>query len=62
MIVRTERIQESVENLQLGILYDQVIDRLGKDDDAQEVIPLDDFLDPSDENNAIEPDQSHSGR
>lgn len=33
VIGRTEQIEGSVENLQLGFLYDQVIDRLGKDDD-----------------------------
>jgi hypothetical protein len=59
VIGRNNQLQGSMhpENLHLGVLYDQVIDRLGEDE-AQEVIPLDDFLDPSDENHAIEPDQS----
>jgi hypothetical protein len=53
---RTSQIEGSLEALQLGDLYQNLTDRLIKD--SQEVMSLDDFLDPSDENHASEPDLS----
>jgi hypothetical protein len=53
---RADQIEGSPEALQLGDLYQSLTDRLTED--AQEVMPLDDFLNPSDENVADEPDLS----
>jgi hypothetical protein len=53
---RADQREGSLEALQLGDLYQTLTERLTKD--AQEVMSLDDFLDPSDENHADEPDLS----
>jgi hypothetical protein len=53
---RTGQVEGSLEALQLGDLYQNLTDRLIED--SQEVMSLDDFLDPSDENHASEPDLS----
>ena len=54
--LRTDLMEGSPEVLELSDLYQSLTDRLPKD--AQEVMPLDDFLNPSDENDAEEPDLS----
>lgn len=56
VIGRTDQMEVSPEALELSDLYQRLADRLLKD--AQEVMPLDDFLNPSDENDADEPDLS----
>jgi hypothetical protein len=56
VIGRTDQMEGSPEALELSDLYQSLTDRLPKD--AQEVMPLDDFLNPSDENDADETDLS----
>lgn len=53
---RADQREGSPEALQLGDLYQTLTERLTKD--AQEVMSLDDFLNPLDENHPDEPDLS----
>lgn len=46
------------ERLELQPLYQSLIDRFPTGGDTQEVMSLDDFLNPSDENDVAEPDLS----